>query len=389
MPSLQGRNKPHFKYAYHHSCLVNDSTILLSLYHSHMSACCSMRTCSPLKTMHGKIRDKYQAYCTTYKMHAVATHHGGTGCPLDRGINFHAEDPEHADIDNEITHSSDTTTAVGGPEAEGHPEDTVYSNHDKLMAPVREINDLCQWVEAGEGQPAETLDHIEHELQNLSIALHPPPPPIPTKPFGEVMWQYTNTLCTTQKQTNLTNSLLQDIAVFNAHDSTKLEEWLTDIGTAADLTNESRSKLANVKLRGLTCTLVTEAINSDNSWHEIKDLLQPKPCNTDIHTYTLCFMEIQQWEKESLAVYVHWFKTEAKRCNFTNDAATIGIFIKGLKNAHSLATFIYEKGPQTLSSISKVEKLNAVQLTAMIIPLHSQCDVSWRGLVSSARNKDI
>ena len=53
-----------------------------------------------------------------------------------------------------------------------------------------------------------------------------------------------------------------------------------------------------------------------------------------------------------------------------NDAATIRIFIKGLKNAHSLATHIYEKGPQTLTdAISVVEKLNAAQyLTAMIIP---------------------
>ena len=51
-----------------------------------------------------------------------------------------------------------------------------------------------------------------------------------------------------------------------------------------------------------------------------------------------------------------------------NDAATIRIFIKGLKNAHSLATCIYEKGPQMLSdAISKVKKLNAVQqMTAMI-----------------------
>ena len=57
-----------------------------------------------------------------------------------------------------------------------------------------------------------------------------------------------------------------------------------------------------------------------------------------------------------------------RRCNFTNDAATIKIFIKGLKNSHSLATHIYEKGPQMLSeAISKVEKLNATQqLTAMI-----------------------
>ena len=53
-----------------------------------------------------------------------------------------------------------------------------------------------------------------------------------------------------------------------------------------------------------------------------------------------------------------------------NDVVTIRIFIKGLKNADSLATHIYEKGPQRLSNaISKVEKLNAVQqLTATIIP---------------------
>ena len=42
-----------------------------------------------------------------------------------------------------------------------------------------------------------------------------------------------------------------------------------------------------------------------------------------------------------------------------NDAATISLFIKGLKNAHSLATHINEKGPQMLSNaISKVKKLN-------------------------------
>ena len=63
--------------------------------------------------------------------------------------------------------------------------------------------------------------------------------PTPTEPFGEVIWQYTNTLYTTQKQTNLTNSLLQDITVFNEYDSTKLEDWLTDIETTVDLTNES------------------------------------------------------------------------------------------------------------------------------------------------------
>ena len=81
--------------------------------------------------------------------------------------------------------------------------------------------------------------------------------PVLTEPSGEVVHQYTNTLCATQKQTNLTNSLLQDIAIFDEHDSTKLEEWLIDIETMADLTNESKAKLAKAMSRRLTCTLVT------------------------------------------------------------------------------------------------------------------------------------
>ena len=82
------------------------------------------------------------------------------------------------------------------------------------------------------------------------------------------------------------------------------------------------------------------------------------------------FMEIQQRVKESLAAYIHHFKREAKRCNFTNNAATIRIFVKGLKNAHNLAAHIYKKGPQTLTdATSEVKKLHAIQqLTATLIP---------------------
>ena len=59
-----------------------------------------------------KVRDRYQAYCTTYKMDTMATHHGGARCPLDRGIDMHTEDPEPADIDTESTHSSNATVAL-------------------------------------------------------------------------------------------------------------------------------------------------------------------------------------------------------------------------------------------------------------------------------------
>ena len=77
-------------------------------------------------------------------------------------------------------------------------------------------------------------------------------------------------------QTNLTKTLLQDITVFNEYNSTKLEDWLMDIERAANLTKESQAKLAKAKSRGLILTFFMEAINSDKTWEEIKDLLQLK-----------------------------------------------------------------------------------------------------------------
>ena len=64
----------------------------------------------------------------------------------------------------------------------------------------------------------------------------------------------------------------------------QLEDWLVDIETAADLSAESRTKLAQVKSKGLTCTLITEALTSAKCWDDIKDLLHLKLCNLDIHT---------------------------------------------------------------------------------------------------------
>ena len=81
-------------------------------------------------------------------------------------------------------------------------------------------------------------------------------------------------------------------------------------------------------------------------------------------------MDIQQKDKESLVAYIHRFKREAKRCNFTNNAVTVRIFVKGLKNAHTIAAHVYEKAPQTLAdAINEVNKLQAVQqLTVTFLP---------------------
>ena len=61
-----------------------------------------------------------------------------------------------------------------------------------------------------------------------------------------------------------------------AADSSQLEDWLTDVETATDLTSKSRTKLAQATSKGLTHSLITEALNSDKSWEEIKDLVHLK-----------------------------------------------------------------------------------------------------------------
>ena len=105
----------------------------------------------------------------------------------------------------------------------------------------------------------DTLDYIDCKLWKLTITIHTP---TPTEPLKEEIQHYMKTLCTAQKQTNLTTSL-QDIPVFHGHDASQLEDWLMDIEIAADLSNESRANLAKAKSRGLTCTLIMEAITLD------------------------------------------------------------------------------------------------------------------------------
>ena len=106
----------------------------------------SGQMCLPLKTVLGKIRNRYQTYCTVYKMHTKATHHGGTGCSIDRDANLCAEETEATGIDNdnESISDSDTAVALGGLEAEDNPDELLPSNQAKLIALTREIKELCQ-----------------------------------------------------------------------------------------------------------------------------------------------------------------------------------------------------------------------------------------------------
>ena len=259
----------------------------------------------------------------------MATCHGGTGQPMEKDHNPQEQD---TDITNDCQY-----------EQMDNFENVDHEDHASLKALTRELGHLWQRVETTEGQPREGISQLECDLHRLSLAAHSSEPP---ESLDDVLQQYTETICTVQKQTTFANTLIQDIPFFNGSNSTQLEDWLVDIETTADLTHESRTKLAQAKSKGCTHTLIAEAFTSDKCWEEIKDLLHLKICNSDICTSISHFMEIQQKDKESLAPYVHRFKREAKRCNFMNNAATIRIFVKGLKHTHTLVSHVYEKGPK-------------------------------------------
>ena len=142
-----------------------------------------------------------------------------------------------------------------------------------------------------------------------------------------------------------------------------------DIETT-DILTMSHTHLAEDKSHGLTCTLIHEAIQAGKSWDEIKSILRLKLCNENIHTYTSCFMEIQQKDIKTLAAYIHCFKSAAKQCTFHSDTVAICSFVKGIWDAHTATVKIHEKHPQTLSEVIRlVAKLNAaLKLTATLTP---------------------
>ena len=229
----------------------------------------------------------------------MATCFGGVG-------NTSMENPETRDVDNVS-------------EDEFQDENMV----PKLLCKTAHLK---QVIEDRDNDPREAIHDLEQRLNRLTLTLHHLDIPI-----ENMLDRYSKTVCTAQKKTSLESSLLQDILTLNGQDSSQLEDWLTDIETDSELTGESRTKLAQVKSKGLVRTLISEALMAQKNWEEIKDSLHLKISNADIHTSISHFMDIQQIDRESLATYVHRFKQEASRCKFNNDATTIQIFLKGLK----------------------------------------------------------
>ena len=155
----------------------------------------------------------------------------------------------------------------------------VPQDEDLVRQLLHETAQLKQYVMDRDNELRAVIQEIEQRLNDLTLTLHREDTPI-----KNVLDRYTKTLFTAQKKTSLESSFLQDIPILNGQDSSKLEDWLTDIETGSELTNESRTKLAQVKSRGLIGTLISEALIAQKSWDEIKDSLHLKISNVDIHT---------------------------------------------------------------------------------------------------------
>ena len=238
-----------------------------------------LQTHSPTKKWFHKLENSIQTYINYHKTHTMATRYGGIG---DTSM----ENPETQDLDNDSLDN--------------------FQEENIIQQLICETECLRQTVEDKANDPRDAIHQLEQKLNQLTLKLCPP-----SEPIKEVLDKYIDTLCNAQKKTSLESSLLQDIPTLNGQDSSQLEDLLTDIEMASVLTGESRTKLAQAKLRGLVRTLISEALTSQKTWEEIKNSLHLKLSNADIHTSISHFMDIQQSDKESLAAYVHQFKLDS------------------------------------------------------------------------------
>ena len=77
--------------------------------------------------------------------------------------------------------------------------------------------------------PTEELLKLSDKLQHLTMALQPATQSS-EKPVHKTMQVYTDTLHATQRESNLTTIMLYDIPTFDGQHSSKLEDWVLDMG---------------------------------------------------------------------------------------------------------------------------------------------------------------
>ena len=88
------------------------------------------------------------------------------------------------------------------------------------------------------------LMQLTYNLQHLNMTLQSHPAPIPMRNQCTKLCRHTDTLGVTQREANLTKTMLQDIPIFDGQDSSKLEDWFIDIETTADILTEIHTLVA-------------------------------------------------------------------------------------------------------------------------------------------------
>ena len=167
-----------------------------------MSTCHSLRSHSPLKKVLTKLENSYQMYVNMYKTQTMVTHHRGTGQPLEKHPNPQDQD---IDIPNDYQHEDIDDF-----------ENVKNEDYTRLRHLTNKVDQLHHKIEVTKGQPTDAINCLECELCRLSLALCSSALP---EPLDEVLQQYTETLCTAQKKSTFTNTVLQDITIFNGSNS--------------------------------------------------------------------------------------------------------------------------------------------------------------------------
>ena len=193
-----------------------------------------LRTCSTIKRLFHGLENSIHTYINYHKTHTMATHFGRVG-----------------DTNMENTETQDME----------YVSEDVFQDENIVQRLLCKTEHLKQVIEERDNDPREAIHELEQRLNRLTLTLH-----CSDDPIENVLDKYTKTLCTTQKKTSLESSLLQDIPTLNGQDSSQLEDWLTDIETASELTGESRTKLAQAKSKGLVRTLISEALTAQKNW---------------------------------------------------------------------------------------------------------------------------
>ena len=120
----------------------------------------------------------------------MATCHGGTGKPSEKD-----SDTMENDVDIHNEYQADVTDF----------ENVEPDHHARLRELTNGIDYLPKKVEANKTQPTDAIRHLECELNRSALTLH-----LSTLlgSLDEVLQQYTDTLCTGQKEMSFVNTQL-------------------------------------------------------------------------------------------------------------------------------------------------------------------------------------